>query len=292
MTLSMMYPRIPLKDMESGALVMELFRNTNEIYEGDPMNRDMVFSAAQLATHLHRDQTRSARAGFPRTPYIEHPMRNTLRLMRWGFTDAPLLAGSLLHDVPEDCAKEIATKIATGPQWAEKKSAGVSDVEIALGWLQQGYGREVGETVRLVTTPEWVEQLPSGPERNEAYTNHLAEATVTNWRATVVKIGDVSDNGGSLRHQLVLNDKRSRATTWKRMDKYEPAVGLLAKAVGEHPEVSPTQAALMTNYLDRMTDGFSQMRQAILNVEPVIESRMEVVAQRQREHDTQGPDLN
>jgi (p)ppGpp synthase/HD superfamily hydrolase len=60
-----------------------------------------------MASFLHRKQTRFVRGDLPRVPYIEHPLRVALRLVRWGVPDAELIAAALLHDVVEDCSTEL-----------------------------------------------------------------------------------------------------------------------------------------------------------------------------------------
>ena len=81
---------IPLKDMDPAMLVFSLSEEISEI-DLDQNERSQIMAAAVVATHLHRRQTRMVRGCLPKVPYIEHPLRVTLRLIRWGVGDAQTL---------------------------------------------------------------------------------------------------------------------------------------------------------------------------------------------------------
>src|SRR5689334_18399095 len=75
---------------------------------------ESVHKAIYLASYVHQGQTRSNRGPLPRDTYITHPLRNTLRLMRYGVEDADVLVASILHDTVEDHAERIINEVA---QW-------------------------------------------------------------------------------------------------------------------------------------------------------------------------------
>ena len=55
--------------------------------------------AISLATTLHENQSRGARGTLKRTPYIEHPLRNAIRLIRLGNTEQDVIIANVLHDM-------------------------------------------------------------------------------------------------------------------------------------------------------------------------------------------------
>jgi hypothetical protein len=87
-------------------------------------------------------------------PYIEHPLRNALRLIRWGAVGHPVvIASALLHDVVEDCAHEIVST------YAVRRGLGVGleaddhqgAHEVALEWLGMAYIERLSRSVSLVS---------------------------------------------------------------------------------------------------------------------------------------------
>ncbi|MFF2053757.1 hypothetical protein ACFVU2_19290 [Leifsonia sp. NPDC058194] len=206
--LSTIYPRVPLKEMDGAMLAYELSREIDRVV-ADPMDRDMITSAAMLATHLHRHQTRRVRHGLPRTPYIEHPLRNALRLIRWGVTGAsPVrIAQALLHDVVEDRAVEI---VEVYLHENRRKHVEVTDPRsvhfAALDWLGESYGHRLSLAVDLVSN------RPGDTRDDYQYhVERLAQLVLDGdghpaLDALLVKASDLVDNAGSLRHQLAAGD--------------------------------------------------------------------------------------
>lgn len=170
------FPRVPLKQMDSSMLVFELDRETQRIM---PEHTEMITSAATLASFLHRKQTRHVRAGMPRVPYIEHPLRVAVRLMRWGVCDAELIAAALLHDVVEDCADELVEIFG-------------SPGEPTISCIQRMYGNTITEYVGQVTNPV----------DGTTYQEHIEHLAATRSAALLIKASDLKDNAGSIQHQL------------------------------------------------------------------------------------------
>jgi (p)ppGpp synthase/HD superfamily hydrolase len=209
------FPRVPLKEMDAAMLAYELARETDRIIIS-PEGRDMVTSAAMLATFLHRHQTRRVRRDLPRVPYIEHPLRNALRLIRWGRgADAPRLVMALLHDVVEDCGREILSEYAV----PAGIGVGVDEDDLesiqnaAIAWLKLAYGDRVGRAVALVTNKPFITR-----EQYQAHIIDLAAVAACTFTdlsvefdsvpvdALLVKAADLMDNAGSLRHQLAAGE--------------------------------------------------------------------------------------
>lgn len=202
------YPRVPLKDMDGTMLVFELSREIDRVIE-DPDHREMVASAASVASYLHRKQRRKVRDDMAKVPYIEHPLRVTLRLIRGGENDAHTLAAALLHDTVEDCAKEMVTVFAGG-------SAGTPEHnrEVALYWLRCAFSPEVAAAVADVSNPL---------DEDIAYILHMD--TITELRSLMIKASDLVDNPGSLIHQY---GHVSDNFVLRQVVKYTPAVPMIA----------------------------------------------------------------
>jgi (p)ppGpp synthase/HD superfamily hydrolase len=196
--------RIPLKQMDSALLVFELEREIQRLMPGTA-NTELVTGAAATASFLHRDQTRFVRGDLPRVPYIEHPLRVALRLLRWGVTDAELIAAALLHDVVEDCREGLLAAFGL---------AG----EDPLDCLTRLYGRRVALLVAAVTNPGG----------STSYEEHLAVLASSGSRALLIKASDLKDNAGSIRHQLG-HGQDSRM--YRMLFKYMPAVEIVAKGL-------------------------------------------------------------
>lgn len=176
------FPQTPLKSMDSLQLRLELI---NAIRNYEDYDNAMVQSALQIATHLHRNQTRLYRDNMPRTPYIEHPIRVALRIKRWGYATPTSLTSALLHDVPEDCAAEAAE------MWRLTDQK-LNPVELTLDAVGNIYGPHVGQNVRWLTN-----------DPNVSYQQHYLDLLENASNDTVlIKAADTMDNAGSLPHQF------------------------------------------------------------------------------------------
>lgn len=183
-TLPTTFPRVPLKQMDASMLVFELDRETQRLMAG---SSELITSAATMASFLHRKQTRFIRGGLPRVPYIEHPLRVALRLIRWGVRDAELIAAALLHDVVEDCFEELLEVF------------GHND-EDAMECLTRLYGAQVAELVGEVTNPATCGSEDAASRGR--YVRHIVALTSTGSPALLIKASDLKDNAGSIKHQL------------------------------------------------------------------------------------------
>ncbi|MFF1880222.1 hypothetical protein ACFVVC_01970 [Pseudarthrobacter sp. NPDC058196] len=192
--------RVQLKQMDPAMLVFELERETQRLIPG-AANAELVTGAAATASFLHRKQTRFVRGDMPRVPYIEHPLRVALRLLRWDATDAKLIAAALLHDVVEDCSKELLAAFGLPG-------------EDPLACLTRLYGRRVAMLVGAVTNPGG----------SISYEEHLMLLAGSSSRALLIKASDLKDNAGSIRHQLG-HGQDSRM--YRMLFKYMPAVEIV-----------------------------------------------------------------
>lgn len=221
-TVPMTFPRVPLKQMDPSMLVFELDRETHRLM---PLQADaeLTTSAATLASFLHRKQTRFVRSNLPRVPYIEHPLRVALRLVRWGAHDAELIAAALLHDVIEDCADELLAVF------------GQRD-ESALACLRRLYGNRVAELVHRVTKPSAL-----GITTNRTYADTVAALADSGSLALLIKASDLKDNAGSIKYQLGHGQDEKML---RLLRKYLPVVKVVAGGLFAMPRsISTTSAA-------------------------------------------------
>lgn len=194
-TLPTTFPRVPLKQMDPSMLVFELDRETHRLM---PEAAELITSAATMASFLHREQTRSVRGDMPRVPYIEHPLRVALRLIRWGVRSPGLIAAALLHDVLEDCSEELLKVFGRHG-------------ESGLECLMRLYGPVVANDVNVLTNPI----------DGTRYHVHIRHLVRLEHEALLIKTSDLKDNAGSIRHQMGYgNDERML----RRARKYLPAI--------------------------------------------------------------------
>jgi (p)ppGpp synthase/HD superfamily hydrolase len=212
---------LPLKEMDSALLTVTLLAETSAAIPGSV---NVIRDAAATAAWVHRKHTRANRAGLPRTPYIEHPLRLAVRLLRWGVRDTDVIVAALFHDTVEDNPYDLA-RLADAPEGLTEADART----YALRYLEEQYGPIVARTVAAVTNP-----LPSGNRRDRAtrngeYFTHVAHA-IADPRAYLVKVDDVFDNALSLHHTA---EGLGPVGTARRAQKYLPLLDLLAARIGD-----------------------------------------------------------
>ena len=209
MTISL--KEVPLKELDQAGLAEAILTATAGF--------DRAYSIAdalETATFLHRNQTRANRGNQPRTPYIEHPLRNALRLLRWGVTDPDLIIAALLHDTVEDCAEDIV-KILLGGGPATFPHTPDMMQKNALEWVGT-YGRRAARLVGAVTNPPAPEGLTKA-ERNQLYVRFVAEHIFNDAAVFLIKFTDYVDNALGLHHNNVAPNK---AMVAKLAAKYLP----------------------------------------------------------------------
>lgn len=185
----------PLKKLDSAQLTILLQRMVLD----KPKNFDFseVQNAIELASHLHDGQTRANRGNLPRTPYIEHPLRNAIRLLRWGVKEQDTVIAAVLHDVVEDAPKKIY-EIVYGVK-APKDITEEELRDIAVKFIADTFGAEVARIVLAVSNGI----LPKGVTREARYgiyLNHVRDAITDDIAVFLVKLSDFVDNAAGLYH--------------------------------------------------------------------------------------------
>tara|TARA_B100001964_G_C13878579_1_gene441925 strand:- start:110 stop:616 length:507 start_codon:yes stop_codon:yes gene_type:complete len=122
------------------------------------MNKTLWQEAAAFAANAHRYQTRN-----DMRPYVSHCFRVAMTVnLVFGFDDAEIIAGALLHDTIED-----------------------SDVD--YDDILDVFGRNVADYVAVMTKDMRLEE----PVREVSYDKQLADGP---WQGRLIKLADVYDN--------------------------------------------------------------------------------------------------
>jgi (p)ppGpp synthase/HD superfamily hydrolase len=211
--LGSIYRATKLKEMDSAALVFAIM---HEI-DADRVDRTQLGNALELATAAHLSQKRIGRAAYPVDPYIVHPLRNVLRLIRLGCADPDVLSATALHDTVEDQPREIVSILD------ESRLTDGSNQQAALDLITENFNTETSRLVAAVTNP-LTHAVQSKTEKNVAYAEHVAEV-IKDPKVFLVKFADFVDNAGSVQY---LEDETKRT---KLAAKYAPVVAVFASAL-------------------------------------------------------------
>lgn len=182
---------IPLKQMDGTMLTLALMSDVDDTF--NPRVRMLIRNTLDLATYLHRNQTRANRASLPRTPYIEHPLRNTLRMMRWGIRDEALIVSTIIHDIAEDCAKELIDLVGVEPTGNMRTDA----IEAVRRYSNQ-------ERIAYIVDGVTNYPSPAGLSKDEKRKNYAVTVTekIKDLDIFIVKLVDFFDNANSLVHNV------------------------------------------------------------------------------------------
>ena len=192
-----LFAETPLKAMDPSALAQAIMHEAAGI---PGMDLHVVAEAIDAATYLHLYQTRANRGPFSRTPYIEHPLRNTLRALRWGVRAQHIIVATLLHDVVEDCLERLLERYVPGDHSVLGVTGGR---ELAYSWITDRFGAGASRIVDALTNPpEDVSRL-SRAEKHAIYTAHVELAIAGDAEVFVGKFADFDDNAGGLHHNAV-----------------------------------------------------------------------------------------
>lgn len=211
--------KTPLKELDTAQLVQTLRHEMTKIGIYD----ETVDSAVNLATILHSHQTRGNRGNFTKTPYIEHPMRNAVRLIRLGVKDKDVIIATVLHDTIEDGAKVFVKKFNNDDSKVDLIHE-LDAREQLRSHIKLVYGKKVLSLVDAVTNDyvaDTVKDKMPAEEKNRIYLEHVKKNIVKSPEIFLVKVSDFIDNATGLYN----NDVPSRAAkTAKQAKKYLPVV--------------------------------------------------------------------
>jgi (p)ppGpp synthase/HD superfamily hydrolase len=202
---------LPLKEMEASLLRSAILEQVNALGLSQADFREAI----DIASFLHRAQTRKQRGSMHLVHYIEHPLRNTLRALRYGVTDPDTLIGIVLHDTVEDAPEEFSTVLA------QHRPTGELDArEHAYAFVSDRFGAPVAAIVRGLSNPLLPNTL-SRAAKNTAYIEHVRSA-IASPQVFVAKFVDFADNALSLQHSKDRGFARRQAT------KYRPLVAMFS----------------------------------------------------------------
>jgi len=217
-------PKDSLKKLRSHALARHLIRESNMNAAQAKLLRESIILAGQL----HENQHRKAKIiGIANTPYIEHPLRNALRLVRLGVREPSIIYATVLHDTVEDGSMKFVERF---------KYPKVDEVK-AQQMLLQHIGDRFGSSTRLlvsaVTNPymdeEKVQKL-SKEQKDRMYLEHVQEQVGSSEEVFLVKVSDFLDNAGSLYYAT--DDEIPNA--YKLSRKYLPCVEVFLESLDKH----------------------------------------------------------
>ena len=147
-----------------------------EIARFPATDRAHIEGALALATRLHEHDRRQ------REPYLNHPLRVTIRVVsHYRVNDPEVACAALLHDAVEDHADDIA------PDGSH---------QTAIAVLARQFGERVAELVDAVTNPAW----DPDRDKHEQYREHVIASLQASPWARVIKISDFTDNAVGLFH--------------------------------------------------------------------------------------------
>ena len=204
----------PIKSFNSQALAKAIvsFAKKTEGIDEEKIKEAILFS-----THVHRNDLRSNRKQYEKTPYIEHPLRNTVRLIRFGCTDQATLIASLLHDTVEDHPQEISDEFTNNKALTEEEAR-----ENCFKYISDTFGTETEATVRGMSNPILPKYMASAL-RNKEYAIHVEDA-IEDPRTCICKASDFIDNAVGLYHN---ESSMSKEGIRRRATKYLPVCDII-----------------------------------------------------------------
>lgn len=221
-----------LKDLDSGGLTLALLSRVRELEKEGKISHEKVLNALDKATFLHRDAKRGNRKNLSETPYIEHPLRNALRSLRWGCTDEDVIVAIILHDTVEDCVDDIVRYSAQEDHPEALPEA--TKREIAMEWVANEFGPEVARLVLAVSNPITEDGTRSPQQKREEYADHVGTVINGDAKVFLVKVADFVDNATGLHHN---NIEGNRDKTKARARKYLPVLEMFEHELATNPAI-------------------------------------------------------
>ncbi|MCJ0904762.1 HD domain-containing protein [Rhodococcus sp. ARC_M6] len=196
---------LTLKEMDAATLVFAIENAVDEM----SIQSGTLRLAMEVATLAHLEQSRKNGIKADIDPYIVHPLRNVLRLIRYGCADADVLAATALHDTVEDQPQKLIPLLGGIPIVNEEP---YEMRQHALTLIVERFGPRIAEIVAAVTNP-----INYGQDGNASgYRDHVVGA-ISDPSVFLVKFSDFVDNAGSVKYL-------AKAPRLKLVAKYEPLV--------------------------------------------------------------------
>lgn len=238
-----------LKDYDSVSLASMLRDHFVENYPYRTVQR--LENAIQVASYLHRyDVRRGTRGKLPNPPYIEHPLRVALRLVRFGIKNPDLIIAAILHDTVEDHPFEFADfegvmTVSEGEEEAARRQA--------HGFVSNHFGFFAARIVAEVSNPILPADI-SKQEKINKYQAHVKAVLSYSYEALLLKVSDFIDNAGSLHHHYEYNDKSAQYF----IDRYSPLLPIYMEAVTNSFEISDSIKESILSRLEQVSEQFER----------------------------------
>lgn len=252
------YRTLSLKQMDDYVLSEAI------LLESDTLQLDVqkVAIAIALASDLHGNQFRKGNRGtLANPPYIEHPLRNTLRLIRLGCREESVLNGSTLHDTVEDGSAVFAKRLG----WSNGESQNEPKAREALS---SHIGTVFGQPTQTVVLAVTNEISPRGgaplsvEEKHAIYVGHVRAHVLHSPEAFLVKISDFIDNATGLYHGVGSIDPvklRNQALKYlKTIPVFQEGLATLDLPIPDHSKALLQKALTETEYrLQKIVAGWN-----------------------------------
>lgn len=239
-----------IKEMDADGLAHDLLNRVDEFAENPEEYSDIL----ELTSVLHAHQKRRNRMHHETTPYIEHTLRASLRLIKAGVRDENVIRAAMLHDSLEDGSQVFVSSFTDGKSDNENQAR-----EVLNSYITQKHGKETARLVRAVTNPVSPppDQKPTAEEKNRKYFEHVRAAITDDNAVTLIKLSDFIDNAGSLHHTDVPGKE---ATSLKQAVKYLPCVGLFRDELRKGNDLLPDDS------IDRFISQLNRTESRIRNI--------------------------
>lgn len=235
---------LDLKEMDGVLLVADIrFRAAVAGIPSAPLE-----DAIALAAWAHRGKRRLKRGDLPRTAYIEHPLRNAARVLRWGVVREPIVLACILHDTVEDHALELAAALS-----APTSDEGAAR-ETVLAHYLDAFGERAAELVRAMSNPLGDDAPAGEAAKHESYRRHVL-AEIADPEVAVCKLADFADNALSLHHT-----GEGDARTARLARKYAPLLPAFAARLRDDDVRTLLADASRDDLVRALTDGAERLR--------------------------------
>ncbi|WP_395640771.1 hypothetical protein [Pseudolysinimonas sp.] len=203
--------------------------------------------AIGVAAWAHRDARRLKRGDLPRTAYIEHPLRNAARVLRWGVDREPIVLACVLHDTVEDHAPALAAVL--GAATSDESTAR----ETVLAYYVDEFGERTSALVRAMSNPLGDDSPADEAAKHDLYRQHVL-AEIADPEVAVCKLADLADNALSLHHT---GDGDARTARLAR--KYAPLLPVFFTRIGEDDVRALLDATAIDDLRRALIDGAERL---------------------------------
>lgn len=242
---------LPLKEMDGSLLSFAIL---HELGVENIPNRNKIEESIRFAAYVHRHDIRQGRGTSKSDNYINHPLRNTLRIIRYGCLDNEIITASILHDTVEDHPLEIVetfTNVKNANKMSEKELQ-----EHALVFIEHTYGARVAKIVRKVSNEPLPKTLTK-EEKRAIYVAHVIEAIQDDPDVFMVKYADFEDNAIGLYH-----NRENPGMTQHLSRKYLPLFNVFREGI--HTLDLPVPTSARFTMLKKLDLGESRLNEMLV----------------------------